>query len=97
MVTNPVWIDVLNSFRILWKSNFALERSVIMETPIWLNPSFKLHNRRGWKEKGIMIISDFIDHLKTPYSMGNFIAKYEVKTNFLEHARISALINEYLH
>ena len=27
MVTNPFWIDVLSSLRVLWNSNFALERT----------------------------------------------------------------------
>ena len=97
MVTNHFWIDVLSFLRVLWNSNFALEKTVIMETPIGLNPTFKLHVRRGWREKGILVISDFIDHLRTPYSMENIIEKYGVKTYFLEYARISALINEYLN
>ena len=96
MISNPFWLDVLKSSKILWKSNFALEKSVIMETPMWLNPTFKLHIRRDWKEKGILVISDFIDHLRTPFTMESFMKTYGVKTNFLEYARISASINEYL-
>ena len=67
-----------------------------MESPIWLNHTFKFHIRREWKERGISVISDFIDHLRTPYTMESFIEHYGVKTNFLEYARFSALINEYL-
>ena len=44
-----------------------------------------------------MVVSDFIDYLKKPYSSENFVWKYEVKTNFLEYAKIAALINEYLN
>ena len=96
MISNPFWLDVLKSLKILWKSNFGLEKLVIMETPMWLNTTFKLHIRRDWKKKGILFIFDFIDHLRTPYTMESFMKTYGVKTNFLENARISALINEYL-
>ena len=76
MISNQFWLDVLKSLKILWKSNFALEKIVIMETPIWLNPTFKLHIKRDWQEKGISVISDFIDHLRTPYTMESFMKKY---------------------
>ena len=96
IISNPFWLDVLTALKTLWNSNFISEKTVIMETPIWLNPTFKFHIRREWKEKGISVISDFIDHLRTPYTMESFTEHYGVKTNFLEYARFSVLINEYL-
>ena len=44
-----------------------------------------------------MVISDFIEYSKKMYSMADFIARYQVKTNFLEYARVSIKINEYLN
>ena len=41
-------------------------------------------------------VSDFIDYLKMPYSMDDFIQRLEVKTNFLEYAKITLLIKEHL-
>ena len=64
MTDNPFWLNVIDSLRVLWKCNFTLDKSVILETPIWLNPVFKLNINREWKKKGIMVISDFIEHLK---------------------------------
>ena len=97
MVSNPFWRNVIDSLKILWNYNFALDRSIILETPLWLNPVFKLQINREWKEKGIMVISDFIEYSKKLYSMADFIARYKVKTNFLEYARVSIKINEYLN
>ena len=96
MATNKFWLNVLDSFKFLWKSNCILDEATIMETPIWLNPSFGLHIRRKWKEKGIMVVSDFVDYLKKPYSMEEFISKYEVKKNFLAYAKVTLLIIDYL-
>ena len=44
-----------------------------------------------------MVVSDFIDNFKKPYSMEDFIVKYEVKTNFLKYVKVTSLINEYLN
>ena len=97
MISNPFWINVIDSLKLLWNCNFALERSVILETPLWLNPIFKLQINREWKDKGITVISDLIDYSKKLYSMADFIQKYQVKTNFLEYARVSIKVNEYLN
>ena len=40
-----------------------------------------------------MVVSDFIDNLKKPYSMEDFIVKYEVKTNFLKYVKVTSIIN----
>ena len=47
MVTSTFWINVLSLLKVLWKSSFALERSVILQTPIWFNPTLSLQIRRG--------------------------------------------------
>ena len=47
MVTSTFWINVLSLLKVLWKSSFALERSVILEMPIWFNPTLSLQIRRG--------------------------------------------------
>ena len=72
MASNPFWRNVIDSLKLLWNCNFALERSVILETPLWLNPIFKLQINREWKDKGIMVISDLIDYSKKLYSMADF-------------------------
>ena len=44
-----------------------------------------------------MVISDLIDYSKKLYSMTDFIQKYQVKTIFLEYARVCIKINKYLN
>ena len=82
MTFNPFWLNVLTALRSLWKSSIMFDKSVIMETPIRYNPSFCLQIRKEWKDKGIMVVSDFTDYLTVPLSFEEFNQKYQITMNF---------------
>ena len=91
MTTNPFWIDVLSALRSLWKNSIIFEKHVIRETPLWFNPIFRLQLRREWKDNGILVVSDLINYLTTPLSLEEINQKYNIKMNFLEYGKITAI------
>ena len=82
MTFNPFWSNVLTALRSLWKSSIIFDKSVIMETPIRYNPSFSLQIRKEREDKGIMVVSEFIDYLTVPLSLEEFDQKYQITMNF---------------
>ena len=91
--TNPFWQDGLTWLKSLWKTNIIFDKR---EAPIWYNPTSRLQIRREWKEKGIMVASDFLDldYLTVPLSLEKLNKKFEIKLNFLEYVEICALIKK---
>ena len=95
MNTNPFWQDDLSSLKMLWKTNIIFDKSVIRDTPLWYNPMFILQIRRDWKEKGIMIVSDFMNYLTLPLSLEKINIKFHIKMNFLEYGKVTAILKKH--
>ena len=43
-----------------------------------------------------MIVSDFIDYLKVPYTIEILNQRYDIKMNFLEYAKITSSMKDHL-
>ena len=72
-----------------------LFRTVIKDAPLWYNPNFRLQIRRDWKDKGVMVISDLLDHGTVPLSLADLISKFGIKINFLEYGKLVAILKEH--
>ena len=88
LTSNPCWSN--------WRSNCILNKDVILESPLWHNPLFRLQIRREWRESGIMVIPDRIDYLEVPLKLETLNSTYNIKMNFLEYAYLTFLINTHL-
>ena len=89
LTSNPFWSN--------WRSNCILNKDVILESPLWHNPLFRLQNRRReWRESGIMVISDLIDYLEVPLKLETINSTNNIKMNFLEYVHLTFLINTHL-
>ena len=83
--SNPFWQDILTSVKKLWKTSIVYDKTVIKEAPLWYNPNFRLQIRRDWKESGLMVVSDLLDHGTVPFSLTELNSKFDIKINFLEY------------
>ena len=96
MTTNPFWIDVLKSIKILGAKEDFVHNENLLLTPLWHNPDLRLQIKREWLEKGIYSVWDLLDYDRKPYSMKDFESMFCIKTNFLEYGSFCIKIKEYL-
>ena len=93
--SNPFWHDVLISLKKLWKSSIVYDKTVINEIPLWYNPNLRLQIRKDWKDKGVMVISDLLDHGTVPLSLTDLTSKFGIKINFLEYGKLIAVLKKH--
>ena len=91
-VQNPFWKDVFNSaFFYLNKfiNSSFIDKSLICCLPIWNNSLLQIGNRpvnyQHWAQKGVLFINDLLDDGGGFLSLGEFLKRYPIKTNFLEY------------
>ena len=85
ITSNKFWLDIIESLALLWKSEAMKEKSVIKNTPIWLNPTFSFPIKKQWFKKGITMVSDFLGVMNVVMPIDTFMETYGLKTNFLEY------------
>ena len=93
--SNPFWQDILTSVKKLWKTSIVYDKTVIKEAPLWYNPNFRLQIRRDWKESGLMVVSDLLDHGTVPFSLTELNSKFDIKINFLEYGKLVAILKKH--
>ena len=79
-----------------WKTDSKFNKDLIRNTPIWLNPSFSILINKNWFKQGVSTIADFLDNRNAILSMDDFIARFNVKTNFLDYNYVTTKIKKYI-
>ena len=96
LTSNKFWQDVLLSLEFFWKSDAKLNKDFIKNTPIWLNPDFSIPINKNWFKHGVSTISDFLGDRNVILPMDDFMARFNVKTNFLDYNYVTTKIKRYI-
>ena len=57
----PLWIDVLNRLKVLWKCFSSYDISVVYFTLIWYNGILRMSLKPEWYTKGTSVVADLLN------------------------------------
>ena len=66
---------------------------------IWHNSLIRIENRpffyTSWLKAGVKEVRDLLDHDQTFLSYNAFVAKYKIKTSYLEYFKVIAALKQF--
>ena len=92
-ISNPFWLDVIDSLHMLQTSDCYKGRDVVLNTPLWHSNIFQKQLNRKWHDKGIMTVSDLLNKF---LSLEDINSKYNINMNFLAHHILKRTMNDFL-
>ena len=94
----PFWKDVLDSLRLLFKSNECNTINVICTTPLWYNSTLRLPLKQSWLKfkKGISIICDVLTDDCKILSLEDFQERFNIKNNSTEYGGFALTTKFYM-
>ncbi len=87
---NPFWKTVVKAWAALKINSDQPQTKVdVLQKTIWHNSNIKIGNRtvfyKTWHLAGISFINDLVDDDGKFYTHDRFVAKYNIRCNFLQH------------
>ena len=86
-LSNPFWIDVLNSWKAFLKCNPASQTEDVLNSPIWFNSEMQHGGKffiKNWYEKGIKNIVDLVNENGVFYDFNQFKTLFNVRGTILD-------------
>ena len=86
-LSNPFWIDVLNSWKAFLKCNPASQTEDVLNSPIWFNSEMQHGGKffiKNWYEKGIRNIVDLVNENGVFYDFNQFKTLFNVRGTILD-------------
>ena len=89
---NRFWLDVLTGWSSFVQNHQTVEQNDSLTNILWYNHRIKINHNcvhyKHWSNKGIYYVCDLLDEKGAFLTLDNFMAKFNVKTNFLEYRGI---------
>ena len=97
-ITNPFWIEVLQSWQLLSKKCIVQTNNDIMNSCIWFNQKLTSDPLylSPWYKNGIYCIGDIIDNNGEVERIEEIKKRYSFNVNILDYYRIRRLVQNYI-
>ena len=96
IVQIPFWREVLDSLKLLFKSDICTNLNNVCNIPLWYNSSLRLPLKHKWYTNGVSIVGDILTDDCKIMNLEQFQKKFNIKTNFLEYGGFALTIKLFL-
>lgn len=97
---NIFWKDVIISLNLFLENTTPSCWNELKSIPVWFNPHIKVGGNAvfygNWKEKGILLINDFLDSNGEVLTLADFQRKFDLQVNFLQFEGMARSIKDYI-